>query len=294
MRSNRWVTPVVIVVLLLAFGLLTVIAPAITQGISRALGGGASSAPPLAEAPSRALTAEQVVLEPSGYLLGDELVKIEPIGAYDSRPAAERTYSGLELLAILTAITLVGVVALTVPIVALVWLGSRTVETTLASDSYQKAAAALENKRTEALKAVNSVQLTGGIPDHNRTVWSAWSTGIVAVILAYFTGLTVGAGIAEGLGPVLANLAAVVTAVIAFFRLRPKNVAAVEEKEDVKSSYNLMWVLISGAIMMGLGVGLMFIVIGGGDPFPWFTWDPNPAINWSYFADLLAPLAQWN
>lgn len=291
MRNSRWVTPVVIIGLLLVTALLTVISPAISQGISGIFAGG-PAAPALAEAPEEGLKVEQVVINPEGYLLGDELVKIEPIGDYNRLAEADRTVSSLPLLGILAAAVLGGIALLTVPLGAIVWLGARSTTRMQADESYQKAAAAMENKQKALIKSINEAQPATPVPDHNRTVWSAWATGLVTVMLAYFAGLAIGGGIAESFATTMASIFATIAAVASFLLLRPKKMTTIEETSNNTPSWNLIYVLISGALMMGLGVGLMYVVISGGDPFPYITWEPQMRIDWSYFGDLLAPLIQ--
>jgi len=76
-----------------------------------------------------------------------------------------------------------------------------------------------------------------------------------------------------------------------WYFFRPQKIVAVEATSE--GSANLgrtLWVALSGALMMGLGVGLMYVVMAGGDPLPFIIWEPEPAINWEYLEELIQPL----
>lgn len=294
MRSNRWLGPVILVVLMIAFGLLTVILPGIRDSLFAGGGDSSGAAPPVAEAPAESAEFEKVTIDVDGYLLGDELVKIPALGDYNRQPEEARQIGSLQLIGILSAIVVGSLAVFTIPIAAIVVLGNRSVSNMQASENYQEAANNLETSRKNYVKERKSEQPPTDIPDHERATWSVWSTGMVAVILSYFAGYVLGEGINPGSGGPMATIFTIFAIAISFLLLRPKKMVDVEETSDKSPNWSLIWVLLSGGVMMGLGVGLMFVVMGGGDPFPFIIWEPEFAIDWTFFQELIEPLTEWS
>ena len=118
------------------------------------------------------------------------------------------------------------------------------------------------------------------------------------VFLAYFLGYVLGEGISQGNGRLFANILFIAAAIGSYFYFRPARMEAIDNTEYGGFNRGLSWVFLSGALMMGLGVGLMYIVISGGDPFPWIEWTPGPRIDWEHlrqwFDDSGLRFSEWN
>ncbi len=282
MTDNKWGFPLLIIGVLLVTSLLTVVFPSITRGISQTLsgGGGVAGAAPV-EIPDAPVYQENVEIKVEGYLLGEELVKIPALGEFNSQTDAERTYTSLSLLAVITAIVIGGMVAFTIPIALLGWLGSRGVNRTLNDESYEAANSGLKNKLSAKFKEENKEKPVTGKPEtHYRPMRDGWAAGFMIVFLAYFLGYVLGEGVSSGSGRFVANIFFVLAAIGSYFYFRPARMEAIDNEEYGTYNRGLIWVFLSGAIVMGLGVGLMYVVISGGDPFPWLEWTPGPRIDW--------------
>ena len=288
MTQNKWGFPLIIIVVLLVTSLLTVIFPTITRGIGNAFsGGGSNGSGSHVEIPSAPVYQENVTLDVEGYLLGEELVKIPFLGEYNQRSEAERTNGSLFLLGIITAVVIGGLIAFTIPIVGLAYLGSRSAAVNLTDNKdHEAAVAALNNRSSEWYKDKNKAAPVTGKPEtHDRPKRDGWAAGFMVVFLAYFFGYTLGEGISIGFGPTLGLVMLVLSIILSYFYFRPARIEAVEATDYGTINYGTIWVVLSGAIMMGIGIGLMYVVINGGDPFPWLIWDPGPRIDWQYFVD---------
>ncbi|MEM8863569.1 MAG: hypothetical protein AAGD96_35120, partial [Chloroflexota bacterium] len=200
---------------------------------------------------------------------------------FNSQSDSERNYTSLSLLAVITAIVIGVLIAFTIQNAGLVWLGSRGVNTTKNDKSYESATSGMENKLTAKFKEENKEKPKTAKPEsHYRPLRDGWAAGIMIVFLAYFLGLVLGEGVSEGSGRLVGNIFFVFAAIGSYFYFRPARMEAIDKTEYGTYNRGLIWVFLSGAVVMGLGIGLMYVVISGGDPFPWLEWTPGPRIDW--------------
>ena len=304
MTENRWFTPVLILVLLIVFGFITIVAPRVVSNLSSgggiSLGGGGAAAG--VEIPSEASEPETVVIQPDGYLIGEELIKIPAIAAYDGE-----TYSSLTILAILTGLVIGGLAFFTVPIFLFVWLGDRSRSALNENEKYTAGYKVLKAKNDEYLKEQKTLNPPTVKPEHNRPTVQAWVAGILTVCMAYTFGYVLGEGVSVGLGTGFARGFAIVAIIGSWLYFRPARIVEIEQSDmnevETEARSRLTWVLLSGALVMGLGLGLTFIVVSGGDPLPFIEWNVlNPdgtrsfvQVDWQYFVDLTEPihLSNW-
>lgn len=268
MNQNRWATPVIILAVLIGSGLLTVIVPGIISGLT----GGSSATPASVDIPSEAVEAEEVTIEVERYLLGDVLVQNEFLGSFNSQDEEVRTYSSFTILGILTAIVIGGLAAFTVPIYLFVWLGDRFATAQAGDEEYKSSRAALAKKVQDKDKAENKIKPATEIPAHDRPHIQAWVAGAATVFLSYMLGYVIGEGISEGVGSTLANVLAIVAIPLSWFFFRPRVIAEINAGDYKEVNYGLIWVILSGAVLMGVGLGLTFIVVGGNNPLPFIEW----------------------
>lgn len=268
MSENRWATPVIIIVLLVVSGLLTVLVP----GIIRSISGGSSAAPSGVSIPSESTEAEEVVIDVEGYLLGDVLVQTPFLGSFNSLDPSERTYSSFTILGILTALVIGGLAAFTVPIYLFVWLGDRFSTTTQSDDEFKAKSKALAKRVEEKDKAENKAKPATEIPSHDRPHIQAWVAGVSTVCLTYLLGYVLGEGVSQGTGGTVANVLALISIPLSWFFFRPRVIAEINASDYKEVNYGLIWVVLSGALMMGIGVGLIFIVTSGNNPLPFIEW----------------------
>lgn len=288
MTENRWGFPLIIVTVLIVTSLLTVLVPNVVRGISGAFAGGATTTSgETVYIPSEPSEFGDVTLNVDGYLLGEELVKIPALGEYNSLEAEERTYSSLSILGIITAVIVGGLIAFTIPIAGLAYLGSRSVNSTLEDSSTKAASTALNNKASEYLKAENKAKPVTPKPDsHYRPRRDAYAAAGIVLFMSYFFGYVMGEGVSQGSGATVGLIAFIAAIIGSYFYFRPSRIEAVDGREYGSINYGTVWVALSGALMMGIGVGLMYVVMSGGDPFPWIDWSTGaPRVDWAFFRD---------
>jgi len=298
MTQNKWGFPLIIIAVLLVTGLLTVLVPSITRGISNSMASGSSHSTPI-EIPSQPVYQENVRIDVDGYIIGEELVKIPVLEEFNKRTEAERTYTSISLLGVITAIVIGGLIAFTIPIAGLVYLGSRTTTVNNENESYGASVSNLENKASAWYKEENKLKPVTGKPEtHERPSRDGWAAGFIVIFMAYFFGYVMGEGISVGLGGTAGTLCFILAVIGSYFYFRPTRMVEVESTSNGSINYGTVWVVLSGAIVMGLGIGLMYVVMSGGDPFPWIRWTPGPRIDWQWFVDSFNDLglnpADWN
>ncbi|MEM9777051.1 MAG: hypothetical protein AAF902_20905 [Chloroflexota bacterium] len=286
MTENKWGFPLIIVTVLIVTSLLTVLVPNIVRGVGVLLSGAGSSEGAPVSIPSEPSEFGEVTLDVDGYLLGEELVKIPALGEYSSLDVEERTYSSLSILAIITAIVVGGLIAFTIPIAGLVYLGSRSVNNSLDDTETKAKSAALENKLKEHFKEENKIKPMTPKPAHYRPRRDAYAAAGIVLFMAYFFGYVMGEGVSAGSGSTIGLIAFIFALIGSYFYFRPARIEAVDGTEYGSINYGTVWVALSGALMMGIGVGLMYIVMSGGDPLPWVDWSTGaPRVDWTFFRD---------
>ncbi|MFT5194845.1 MAG: hypothetical protein ACI9EW_001300 [Cellvibrionaceae bacterium] len=298
MTQNKWSFPLIILAVLMVTGLLTVIVPTISRGIGNAFASDKSSSSHI-EIPSAPVYQENVTLMVDGYLVGEELIKIPALGEFNSKSETERTYTSPSLLAVLTALVVGGLIAFTIPIAGLGYLASRSSILSGEDKSHDESVNNLENKAKAWYKAENEIKpVTGKPKTHERPARDGWAAGLIVVFMAYFFGYVMGEGISVGSGGTIGSLCFFVAIIGGYFYFRPERMEAVESTSAGTVNYGVLWVFLSGAVVMGLGIGLIFVVTSGGDPFPWLTWEPGPRIDWQFISDWFAESglnpADWN
>lgn len=257
-------TPAIIVLILIGSALLTAVFPIARDALTTAMTG--ETRPTVAVEPSGP---ETVTLDVDGYLLGDELIKIPALQEVNGTET-----NSLVVLGALAAVVIGGLVALTLPIAAFVVLGDRMAGRVKEDPQFQAGVAALEQKEQAFVKERMATQPAKPRPSGYMPRWAAISTGLLIILLAYFTGLIIGAGFG-GDGRGFANVFALIALLLVAWRLRPGRVEAldVERSDAPRIPWGAIWVVLTGAIMIGLGIGAMVAVINGKDPFVIFTAD---------------------
>lgn len=246
----RWV--LIIVGLLLAVGIATVVLPALLQGTD-----GESEA--LVETTNEPLT---VAL--GGYLLGEELEQIAPLrDALEGREVDPLVMAGL-VAGLLTAGVLVVGAAIAVPMVLL----DRVTTRNRNREAYQQAVTTLEQREQEENKALAASRPPTPMPEHSHPRWDAFSTGFVILMFAAFAGVMVVQTLrpdlqVDFLGVLVpfaipATLVIVlITGIILAFTLKPKRLAAVDDTDFQAVNWSVIWVLLSGLVLLGIGTGIM-------------------------------------
>ncbi len=176
----------------------------------------------------------------------------------------------LQAMGVLTGI----VAALVIPagvILALIYVFlSRRVASVTESDEFQTHITALETKEKEANKQLSQTRAGGPIPDHSMPRWSVISTSIIILIFAVFLGMLIngvlvpegeyvineGKRILSSALPIVGGIT-LLTLIVLIWQIRPGKLANVDATDNASIPWDFIWVLLTGLLIVGLGIGLM-------------------------------------
>ena len=140
---------------------------------------------------------------------------------------------------------------------------------TMESEVFQQHQAALDQRVKEEINQLRNGRTTDPMPSHKMPRWSIVSnTLIVLSFVGLATMVYVRNFFPEGYivnedgqfinitGPVFLVLA-LITLIVIGFRMRPKKLEAIDETDFGRIPWDFIIVLITGLIMLGLGIGFM-------------------------------------
>lgn len=241
-RIPSWL---VLVGALLFVGVLSAVIPSLLGGIGGSSGGG--SAPP--QIPSIDLSVDQVQLPKA--LAG--LIGIE-------------TMPDILIFAILTAIVFGAVIGAGVGL----WIIYRMLDNTIVDvkedDEYKSGVAELENRRKAANKQYLQDSPPTPIPSHERPGWTAISTTMLTALMLSYFGAAFSDNFLGGSNQLWWSVgfaAAGAIAGLAFFR--KTWVIANEKAEGEPVDWGMIWVVLTGVVVVGIGLGvMMWVRVQGG------------------------------
>jgi hypothetical protein len=263
-KSSSRLTWLVIIGVLVFGAALTAIWPTLSDQLN--LGG-----PRAPEVPAEP---ENMVIDVEQFPAGDALVKV---------PFIRDTINGLEFsplvaAGLLVALTVGGTLALGVPLGFIYFFLSKQAAAVSESDSFKESRAALENRQNEWLKERRAAQPEAPMPEAApRARWMLLSMTPLILLFVWFSGLALGHSLygdtmweisgrlispVQILNLVLVAVTVVVLIVIAR-RIRPEAVVA-GTTDSAPVNWGLLWVLVSGLLIVGVGTGLAIALRGGG------------------------------
>jgi magnesium-transporting ATPase (P-type) len=257
-NTLRWI--LIIIGLLLFVGAATIILPALLD----AIGGNGGR---LIET-----TNEPLTVTIAGYLLGDELTKIQFVNdVLNDREVDPLLYA----IAAAGALT-VAMFGMAIGLGIMMRLGDRLTTGTINDENYQQAVKTLSDREQEDNKRLLESQPPTPEPAHVHPRWDAFSTGFVIVMFVAFTSVMIVQTLRPDLTvnflgtlvPVaipLTLIMVLITGIILAFTLKPKRLAAVDGTDSLPVNWSIIWVLISGLIILGIGTGVMIAIrsVGG-------------------------------
>lgn len=255
--SESWKTWLPLLGILIIFAVVTAVWPVLADAFSLpslSFGGGSST--PLPYEP------EPISLEAMKASLAASPLS----GVAESVPDEISPFVGL---AIVTAVTFGAIIVVGGGLAFITRLLSNIRENTLGTEAYQQHQTALEQRNNEQIKQMRDGRTTDPQPSHKMPRWSVVSNTLIALM---FVGLAtmvyVRNFIPEGYivnedgqfvtvtGPVFLALA-LLTLVIVGWRLRPQKIDAVDATDYGRIPWDFIAVLVTGLIMLGLGIGIM-------------------------------------
>ncbi len=240
MRNRSFVTWGIIFAILLGSGILTILVPAL-------LGGGSTTALPS---------------QPSTVTIAPPI----PIAGRDSITLA--SWQVMLALALLVPALVIGA-GLTLGIVSI--LISRFISRTKSTSQYQQAAAALDKRQVERIKAKRETRPTSKTPESTWNRWAVITTGLTVFMFVAFSALLL-ASLFFPAGQVIRDdrivnatglftLAALVLALaVMAFTLRGDRLTAPDRSGTMPIPWDFVVVLLTCLLVVGLGVAVIAIL----------------------------------
>lgn len=230
------------------------------------------------EAPSLGLdlaidVGEPVTIQLDQYLLGEVLVDAPLISQLQGVQVPS-----LLLAAILTAITVGGLVAIGLPLALIYVRLERQTEEVKEDPEFQERQAALEKQETERLRALNEEKPPTPMPSHEMPRWAVASTALVILFFVIMISFTLGdtfyAGDSVQLGRnFFVDPGIVISLVLGLITLiglagtlgrRSTEGEQVEDEDREGIPWGVIWVALTGFIFLGVGIGIMLAIRGAG------------------------------
>lgn len=157
----------------------------------------------------------------------------------------------------------------------LVRLADRRVEGVKSSEAYTGAVQTLEARDKELLKSYKAAQPANPIPSHERPRWSAASSMMLFALFAIFLGFALANTFVEGgvvqQGDELTSVNSIViwlllagALLFGLVFLRPQSMARVDGSDQLPIPWGMVWSIIAGVIILGLGSGLIVFLRNAG------------------------------
>ena len=261
-KRESWKTWLPLLGLLVLFGLVTAVWPALANAFALpTFGGGSSTSVPFEPEPVH-LEALKTTLSTSSLP--------EPVASAlaSAAEALPDTISPLVALLVVTAVTVGLVVGVGGGLAFLIRLISRVRDNTVETAAFSQHQTALEQKAKAQIQELRDGRTTDPKPEHKMPRWSVVSNALIALMFVGFgTMVVVRNFFPEGTteinhqivpvtGPVFAVMA-LITLIILGMRLRPQKIEEVDKTDFGKIPWDFIAVLITGLIMLGLGIGFM-------------------------------------
>jgi hypothetical protein len=268
-KNSTWLGVAIIAILIIGSGIATIFAPSLVATFNNTM---AQLTPGSASAPSAPANnePETVAIDIPGmfYTVGQDMVTYIP-GASDLNGSE---VSSALIVGVLLVVITVLVFVVSLPLGLIVVMGARSTTTLQADAGYQQAVQNLENNEKAFVKERLSNQPPNGKPSGVMPRWSAISTTLVLMALSYFGGVVFGSAI--GANPVTwGQLFAIVALIICLLTIRPQKILQVDDTMNARPPWSSLWVLFSGALVVGLGLGAMYAVMTGNNPFVFLSWE---------------------
>jgi hypothetical protein len=219
---------------------------------------------------------EMVTIQLDQYLLGEVLVEtpgLNQLHGVEVHP--------LVLAGILTAVFVGGLVAIGLPLALIYVRLERQTEQVKEDPEFQEKLSNLEKREKDALRELSEEHPPDPIPDHEMPRWATISTSLIILFFVILTGYALADTFYPGgeielandvllnpALPVAGGLGLVTLLILAsvYSRRRPsrEGEAAVAAGDDAAIPWGAIWVIVSGLIFLGIGMGLMFAIRAAG------------------------------
>lgn len=261
-KPESWKTWVPLLGLLVLFGLVTAVWPALANAFELpSFGGEPSTRIPYEPEP--------IHLEALKTTLSASSLPAPLASALASAAAAlPDTISPFLALGVVTGVVIGSIVVVGGGLSFLIKLLAGIRDTTLEAETYQQHQQALDQRVNERVKRLRDGRTTHPQPSHKMPRWSVVSNTLIALMFVGFAtmvmvrnffpeGTTEIDGRIVNVTPPVFFVLALITLLVIGVRLRPQKIEAVDETDASGIPWDFIAVLITGLIMLGLGIGFM-------------------------------------
>lgn len=249
-KPESWKTWVPLLGLVVLFALVTAVWPALANAFQLpSFGGGPSTRIPYEVAP----------------------INLEALEAAAPFLPLPDTVSPIVAVLAVAGLIMVLVVGVGGGVSILIKMLSGIRDNTLGSEAYQQHQQALDQKLKEQVKQMRDGRTTHPQPSHKMPRWSVISNALITLIFVGFgtmvlvrnffpEGTTVRDGQIVNITTPVFAVFALIALIVMGIRLRPHKLEAIEETDSSKIPWDFIAVLITGLIMLGLGIGFMVYI----------------------------------
>lgn len=257
-KSSSWTTWAVVALLLIFAGIASAVVPLVVDEIQT---GGDDNRVTRQERDPQSTTIDVSQLP----FIGEVLVEIDFI----QENVQGQTITLLQAFGIALGVVLVGVGGLGLIIALVMAFYGRMVDKVYADESYQTAEAELSRREKATLKELADEQSAASPADPRRRARNSGIIfGFMIVMMAGIAALIIGVSILDGGSWNIFGLAvsaggfalivALITAVLLFLAFRRRDPMEFEhpESENKPVDWGMIWVIITGLIVVGIGAGI--------------------------------------
>ncbi len=261
-RPESWKTWLPLLGVLVVFALITAVWPTLANAFSLpsiSFGGGSSTPVPYEPEPIHLEALKTSLL--TGPLAG-------------VAEALPDTLSPFVALAVVTGAIVGGVVVVGGGLSFIFRLLAGVRDNTVESEAYRAHQNALDQRQREKLKEMRNGRTTDPVPSHKMPRWSVLSNALITLMFVGFATMVVvrnffPEGVTEMNGDIVDittpafGVAALIALIIMGIRLRPQRLEAIDTTDYNKIPWDFMAVLITGLVILGLGIGFMVYLNAG-------------------------------
>jgi hypothetical protein len=176
--------------------------------------------------------------------------------------------STLPALGILLAVVIAVVAGAGIALALGYTMLSRQVDSLAESDSYKSHLSSLAEKNKEQFRRLSEERSVMPVPDHKMPRWSVISTSLIILLFVALFGMiingtfvpegeyVVASGLVNSALPVAGGLV-VIALLLLVWRMRPKLLEGVEATDYEAIPWDSLWVVLSGVLVVGLGIALL-------------------------------------
>ncbi len=182
------------------------------------------------------------------------------------------TLTGLQIVGGLAALIMGGIAVVGAFLAFIFSRAERDAANTKNSESYHTHTATLEQQAADQIKQMRAGRQTDSVPAHQRPRWSTVSTSAVIILLAAFMGMLLnntflpdGEMMVNGRTASAISVILLWLALISLFIIIWRNQAAKARASEGGASWDTVWVVASGLLVVGVGVSLVIYFAGNPD-----------------------------